>query len=326
VSSPTAGSSSSTTTPAGRYAVAGVVALWLCLLAGLLGRFGWLFDLFANFQVQYFVLFVTLAFLLILLDRRKAAFVSLAGAGVAAMPLVAYMSLPGRTAEATPAKFRLVSLNIWYRNRDITGAARFLEGAHADVVVVQELTGATMQELQRLLPSYPHVASVPSQFGGVIYSRWPLVGSEPVALSEGVSGTLATLDWQGRNVSVLGVHLHWPVDPWSARKRDQELRSVATFAAGFDGPLLVAGDLNLTPWSQYFRRLLRESRLNDAAASQGWMPSWPSQFRLVGIRIDQCLTTAHWRSLSVATGPHVGSDHRPLVIDLELQAEPGLIR
>ena len=50
------------------------------------------------------------------------------------------------------------------------------------------------------------------------------------------------------------------------------------------------------------------------------MPSWPSQFRWVGIRIDHCLTTREWRGLNVQVGPHVGSDHRAVVADLQLLA------
>jgi endonuclease/exonuclease/phosphatase (EEP) superfamily protein YafD len=174
--------------------------------------------------------------------------------------------------------------------------------------------------LKASLPSYPHVAVEPGIANVVVFSKWPLLESRSVPLSSEVNGRFVTIDWQGRRVNLLGVHLHWPLGPHSASFRRQDLRAIATFAAAFREPLLVVGDLNLTPWSPYFHQLLRDSGMVDAAAGQGLMPSWPSQFRWVGIRIDHCLMTPQWRSVNVKPGPHVGSDHRPVVADLELGA------
>jgi endonuclease/exonuclease/phosphatase (EEP) superfamily protein YafD len=299
-------------------AIAAVVTLAACLLLGYLGALGWPFDLFANFRVQYFVLFIAFALMLFVLDRTLIAVLSLVGAVIAAIPLVAYMTFPGRAAEANPASFRLVTLNVWFRNESVPSIARHLEGLNADAIVLQELTADRLPVLTASLPSYPHVAVEPGTHGVVVFSKWPLVESRSVPLSSEVSGRFVTLDWQGTRVNLLGVHVHWPLGPGSASLRLQELQTIASFAARFREPLLVAGDLNLTPWSPHFRQLLRDSGMLDAAVGQGLMPSWPSQFRWVGIRIDHCLATPQWRSVNVRAGPHVGSDHRAVVADLQL--------
>ena len=87
-------------------------------------------------------------------------------------------------------------------------------------------------------------------------------------------------------------------------------------------PLIVAGDFNVTPWSQHFHTALARSGLNDCAAGHGLAPSWPSQFPPLGIRIDHCWASQHWRSTDVRLGPSLGSDHLPLIADLELEKRP----
>jgi endonuclease/exonuclease/phosphatase (EEP) superfamily protein YafD len=82
--------------------------------------------------------------------------------------------------------------------------------------------------------------------------------------------------------------------------------------------LLIAGDFNLTPWSEYFSDALEQSGLHDAALGFGLARSWPAQFAPAGIRIDHCLLSRHWRSQSTSIGPDLGSDHLPLVADVSL--------
>jgi endonuclease/exonuclease/phosphatase (EEP) superfamily protein YafD len=301
-------------------AVAAVVGLATCLLLGHLGSLAWPLDLFANFRVQYFVLFIALTLLLLVLSPTRIALLPLVGAGIAAIPLASYMSFPAKGAEANPATFRLVTLNVWFRNGNVAAIARYLDGVNADAIVLQELTPDRLPLLKAALRSYPHVAVEPGFHGVTIFSKWPLLDSQSVPLSSEVNGRFVSLDWEGTRVNLLGVHLHWPLGGASASLRRQELRAIASFAAGFRGPLLVAGDFNLTAWSAHFSELLRASGLRDSAVGQGLMPSWPSQFRWVGIRIDHCLTTREWRGLNVQVGPHVGSDHRAVVADLQLLA------
>ena len=117
---------------------------------------------------------------------------------------------------------------------------------------------------------------------------------------------------------MLGAHLHWPLGPTNSRLRNAELQSIATFAATRSEPLIVTGDFNITPWSRHFRAALDRSGLSDSAAGHGLAPSWPSQFPPLGMRIDHCLVARHWRSTDVRLGPSLGSDHLPLIADLEM--------
>jgi endonuclease/exonuclease/phosphatase (EEP) superfamily protein YafD len=302
-----------------RLALAAVAALWLALLAALLGRFAWIFDLFAHFRAQYAVLFAVLAILLTVRRQRTGAIVASAGALFAAAPLAIHVGLPASPAQAGTGHFRVVSYNVWHRNHDLADIAAWLEQSDADAIVLQELSARRAARLQRMLRSYPHSYVGDDGHGAVIFSRWPLLEKQAVALApQGVSGSHVVLDWRGARVGLLGVHLHWPMGSGNSRLRNAELAGIAAFASSRTEPLLVAGDLNVSPWSTHFRGAVAGSGLSNCAQDSGLLPTWPAQFLPLGITIDHCLASRQWSRIDVRTGPSLGSDHRALIADLSL--------
>jgi endonuclease/exonuclease/phosphatase (EEP) superfamily protein YafD len=306
-----------------RLAVASLIALWCALLAAMLGRYAWPLDLFANFRVQYALLFLIVAIFLFALRAPLLGAVAIAGAVLAAIPVVSYMGVPTARAEAGSTKFRVVTFNTWFRNHDYAAIGRYLAKTQADVIVIEERDrddGAL--RIASYLQSYPHSFDARLRHGAIVFSRWPIVSAESIALAEspGVRAARVTLDWQGRPVTVLGVHLHWPLGPRSSRLRNAELAGVASFAAAHSEPLIVTGDFNVAPWSHHFRTALQRSGLSDCAAGHGLAPSWPAQFPPLGIRIDHCWMSSHWSSIDVRLGPSHGSDHLPLIADLQMNA------
>jgi endonuclease/exonuclease/phosphatase (EEP) superfamily protein YafD len=294
-------------------------ATWVALIAGMLGQYGWLLDLLAHFRVHYVAAFAALACAALLQRTKIVALAAAAGLVVAGAPLAAYVMPIAESTAAHPASLRLVSLNIRYRTSDLEYIASYLEDAKADVLVLQEVTRSQAQQLDQMLASYPHRMVDPDWRGAAVYSRWPLTTAEWTPLAPLASrGAYVELDWGGERIALLGVHLHWPLSPREARIRDRQLEQLAAFAAAATLPLIVAGDFNLTPWSPHFRRTLATSGLRDCALGQGLAPSWPSQATWIGIRIDHCLASREWRPLDARVGPHVGSDHRPVVLELAL--------
>lgn len=304
-----------------RLALVGLLTLWCALIAAAMGRYAWPLDLFAHFRVQHTMLFLVVAIALFALRRPLLAACSILGAVLAAIPIVSYMGAPTARAEAGSANFRVVAFNTWLRNHDYARIGRFLEQTQADVIVLEELSRQEAIELSAYLPSFPHshIQLQPRRYGAIVFARWPIASAESLAMSDGPArADCVTLDWRGTPVTVLGVHLHWPLGPTNSRLRNQELESIASFAAATGGPLIVAGDFNITPWSSHFRAALDRSGLRDCAAGHGLAPSWPAQVPPLGIRIDHCWASKHWRSTDVRMGPSVGSDHLPLIADLAL--------
>jgi endonuclease/exonuclease/phosphatase family metal-dependent hydrolase len=68
-----------------------------------------------------------------------------------------------------------------------------------------------------------------------------------------------------------------------------------------------------------FDAALGDAPVRDCARGHGLVNSWPSFFPPASIRIDHCLASPHWRVRRLAAGPGLGSDHRPMINDLELR-------
>jgi endonuclease/exonuclease/phosphatase (EEP) superfamily protein YafD len=301
-----------------RIAVASLIALWCALLAAMLGPYAWPLDLFSHFRVQYALLFLVAAIALFALRAPLLGAASAIGAVVAAIPIVSYMGVQTARAAAGSPGFRVVTFNTWFRNHDYAAIGRFLEKTQADVIVVEERKGQEARRLAGFLTSYPYSYNEPRPHSVVIFARWPIASAESLPLAAGgVLAARVTLDWRGTPITVLGAHLHWPLGATNTRLRNAELAAIATFAAAHPGPLIVTGDFNITPWSRHFSAALERSGLDDSAAGHGLAPSWPAQFPPLGIRIDHCWVSRHWRSTDVRLGPSLGSDHLPLIADLE---------
>ena len=83
-------------------------------------------------------------------------------------------------------------------------------------------------------------------------------------------------------------------------------------------PVLLLGDLNITLWCSHFKRLLRASGLRDSSQGRGVLPTWPVDLPILLVPIDHCLHSAGIYITRKRTGPKVGSDHYPLMVDFVL--------
>ncbi len=294
-------------------------ALWLAVGLGHLGLHGWIFDLFANFTAQYMALFAVCVVALTIARRPKMAMIALLGVAATTATMAPYFLAPS-AADPARDRFRLVTFNLWFRNDDTARAVEFLRASRADVVVLQEVEIPNVEALAQSLPELPHRLVLPTaRHALAIFSRWPMrEAPHEASTDERQRIARVDLDWRGTRVAFFGAHLNWPLSPLKAAARAEELDELATFARASDGPVLVAGDFNLTPWSRYFERFVARSGLTDCAIGHGLLGTWPAQFKPLRIRIDQCFASAHWRVQRVAVGPALGSDHLPVTVDLAL--------
>jgi endonuclease/exonuclease/phosphatase (EEP) superfamily protein YafD len=292
--------------------------LWLAVAFGYLGRSFWIFELFANFCVQYMVLFALCVVVLTIVRRRKVALVALCGVALTTAAMAPFFQ-PQPPLEASGDRLRVITFNTWFRNDSLERALEFLRQSDADVLILQELDPAKIDWIAQRLSAYPYYAISPTKRHGVaMFSRWPL---QATPLTLGTTRILrGTLDRNGVPLTVFGVHLSWPLGSRSAAAREAELQLLADAIAAERTPVLVAGDFNLTPWSRYYESFLARSTLTDCAIGQGLLPTWPSQFAPGRIRIDLCFISPHWRVRSLTVGPRLGSDHLPVIVDVELPA------
>jgi endonuclease/exonuclease/phosphatase (EEP) superfamily protein YafD len=98
--------------------------------------------------------------------------------------------------------------------------------------------------------------------------------------------------------------------------RNDQLVAVASLIQQQTVPIVLAGDLNSTSYSPYFEDLCSRTGLRDSRQGFGIQASWSPRLPLLEICIDHCLVPPAIHVANRRAGPHLGSDHRPIMVTL----------
>jgi endonuclease/exonuclease/phosphatase (EEP) superfamily protein YafD len=304
-----------------------VVAVAAASLAALLAPVGWPFELFAHFRWQVGAAAAALLIASLLLRRPWMMVLALAALMAQGLPAL----LPGRTAAAHASlpvcsgpELRVVTVNAWFGGTEHAALVDWLARSDADLIALQEVTPGWETALAPLFATYPHrlVLARDDAYGIALLSRWPFgPDTGPVDFADdGLPSLVASVTApDGRTVRFIAMHTRWPVTRDLQQRRDRSLQAAAQRVAA-DGATatVLAGDLNLTPYAPAFARLLTESGLRDALADTAWRPTWQAGLWPLALPIDHVLVPRDACVLAHSIGPDVGSDHRPLQVELRL--------
>lgn len=290
--------------------------------AALFGRLPF-FELATHFRLQYALAAAACAAVL----AWGRAWRTLALAAACAALNLAYL-LPFYTPQDTPpppaedARLVLMFANVQGNNTEYDALLASVAAVRPDVLALAEVTPRWASQLGELGREYPH-ASVLARAGGsglALLSRHPLEGAEGLDVDASTHPVMrARVRLPRASLSLLLMHPPTPMRPAKFAHRAGQLRRAAELFGPGPGPRALVGDLNVTPWSPYFRELLSDARLRDVRAGAGLLPTWPAGLpAFLRIPIDHCLVGADVRVLAVRTGPPTGSDHLPLVVELGL--------
>lgn len=302
----------------GRAAVAGVLAIGVATIAGRAGAVWWIFDLFSHFALQYGVAAAVLTLALYTLARRGwAVAAGLLSAVNLAVSTVATGASPVLAGPPPAHALRVLSFNVLDLNRQYEPLLAQVAAERPDVIYLIEITDAWMPAIDALRPIYPHVWFAEGRNRAVVLTRHRPAATEALTL-DGDDGPsyLLTFEIGGRRMSVLGTHLDWPLGAEVSRLRNRQLASLARVAQQHPYPLAIVGDLNTSPFSPHFSRLLRDGRLHRCASGARWTPTWPSFFPPLFIQLDHCLVTDGLGAWEFTVGGHLGSDHLPVSVRL----------
>lgn len=287
---------------------------------GLCGGLNWILDLFSHFRVQYFVLLLVSGFLLLILGVRRPGGLFLVVAGLNGI-LIASQFIPIRGKSSKGAgvlRGMLINVNTEAGDpRLVSGAIR---EASPDFLVLEEINDRWLEDLAWLKGDFPHALtqSRRDNFGIGLWSKHPIVEGRIEFIGVNVPTIRATLQVEGMGLHIVATHPTPPTSKAYARWRDVQLEKLPK-VLGSSRPLILMADLNTTPWSSHFRKLLRESQLMDGSRGRGFHPTWPSDNPLLRIPIDHFLHSAEIEVVGWHVGGEVGSDHFPLVVEFQVK-------
>jgi len=306
----------------GLIGAAGAV-LAAATVAGFLDRAWWPFELFTHFRVQYLLGLALVVAVAFLTRRRRSAVVFSVFAGLN-LALIAplYFGADAPPPGSAP-RLRITLLNVLTSNDRHEDVLAMVRERDPDLLFLMETSERWLSSLSPLCERYPYVVSRArsDNFGIALYSKVPFERAEIVTLrGADVPSVVARILVGGEAVTLIGTHPVPPVLAYRARLRNRQLDAVAQLAASTEGRVIVLGDLNCSPWSFYFRRLLEQGGLRDSAKGQGVRLTWPTSVKLFPLRIpiDHCLLGPGFAVLETEVGDAVGSDHFPLHLTLAL--------
>jgi endonuclease/exonuclease/phosphatase (EEP) superfamily protein YafD len=298
------------------------VLLAAASLAAFAGRWVWWLDVMANFRAQYVVALVVLGFALLGPRWRKFGYGVLAAAAVnLAVVAPLYLGSPGPADPALPS-IRVISFNLLSTNEDYAEVIEFIEVADADLVFLHEASRPWEIAIESAALGYEIVRP---RAENLIFGTLVLARDEVDAVSYGFAATqprAVALAYRPEGwpvpVHVLSTHPLAPTSQERAALRDAQLEFARDWAISAEGAYLVVGDLNATPWSAPFRRLLRGSGLGNSLIGFGLQPSFPAESSvLLRVPIDHLLHSEKMVVRDRRLGPDLGSDHFPLIVDLQ---------
>ncbi len=287
--------------------------------AGFLGRFWWGFDLLDHFRVQYFIGLFLLSCLFGIFRKRVPAMVFL----VFSIPNLLVI-LPFFFADVSvelnqeSPKFRALLVNVNTESGDPAKVKKCVTTHDPDFIIFEEINTRWKDELSELHESYPFriVQSREDNFGIAFFSRIEpeLMKIVSIGITEAPS-VVAQLFIGKEFLTILGTHPLPPAGPRYSQWRNTQLNQIPKYLTKYPGHKLVLGDLNVTPWSYHYKKLITRSGLQDSLKGNGIQPTWPVWMPAFWIPIDHCLFSAGIKIYQREVLGSVGSDHFPLLIE-----------
>lgn len=285
----------------------------------------WLGDLFANLRMQWAIALYCGLVVMLVTRQWKSAVVclgfALGNTAFIANGLSLFDSDAAAIHQNSPTSITVCTFNVLTTNRNFDAVERQLLASDADVIIIPELSSGLERHLSgQFAAQYPY-AKLDSRDGGNfgigLYSRNPFSAAEVFLLNGNIPSVEAWLPIDQRNYYIVATH---PVPPMGKRgfdHRNEHLNMLAdrirkVSATAPDTSLIVAGDLNVTPWSPIFTRFCSTSglRRTGAGAQPTWyrFPAFP-----FGLVLDHVLASSDLHCHNYKVGKEAGSDHRIVI-------------
>ncbi|MCB0344689.1 MAG: endonuclease/exonuclease/phosphatase family protein [Bdellovibrionales bacterium] len=296
-------------------------ALIVATYCGFFDSYHWSLDLLTHFRPQYLVGLVSLGLAALVVRSRLFAVLLMFHAGLNAAVMSPYFEKLEERSGQPQAEVKLLLFNLNQRNTNYDAVVDFVRSEQPDVAIFIEVGIEWDQHLRQLTSDLPQFVSEArdDNFGIALYSKLPLLSSRVELVGEVQRPTIfADLMLGSSEITVVGTH---PVPPGSEHNsylRNDHLSKLADVLRQQRRPILFAGDMNITPWSSHYRDFLERSGLLNAARGRWILWTWPSTILPLAIPIDHVLISTDFNVKGIRKGPSLGSDHYPVIAQLEL--------
>lgn len=249
---------------------------------------------------------------------------------------------------------KLVQLNIW-QGRLVRHVTRFLEAEDPDIVCLQEVyrsehtvptwdAFSSLELIQEVLPGRHtffaplysfEVAGRKVVFGNAIISRFPIHNKQHDFTNGHYIDNLAVEDlvpntrnfqWcelelpDGERLSLINHHAYWDREPLGSHVSTEKMRKVKRIADSLPYPLILTGDMNVTPESEAMQ--LFEGTLTNLTKKYQLPTTLSAMARAFNngnkVPCDNTLVSPDVQVRSFTASETLVSDHKPLILEFDV--------
>lgn len=313
----------------------------LMSLANWGSRYWFWFELIGHFKLQW--LFALACVVVVLASVRQFRW-ALVGILILAFNLAELSPWYIPRAEFPPKARRTLRIyfqNIALYNNQEQALIQQLREHTADLVVLQEVNRQYIKALNAL-PEYPYrylnlksKASPGSSQDMALWSRYPLRRPQRDVLKvENTPSMQMQVQLPSAQIELLVLHPESAHYRGAFPLRQRQMQALSDYLQARPAHWIVLGDLNITPWSGMYRRMVERTGLLNTRLGFGFLRSYPTGHRRFEpqspsphsllnpsfwerIPIDHCLVSPEIQVESMRILPDpMYSDHFPILMEL----------
>ncbi|WP_028581972.1 endonuclease/exonuclease/phosphatase family protein [Desulfogranum japonicum] len=283
----------------------------------LAGQHHWILDLFSHFRLHYCIASLACALLLTFLKCYRLAVLMLLITCLNGYHIAPWW-FPVKQSHASPNhSLKLLHSNVLTSNRQYLKLLNLAQAESPDLIIAQEINQAWADRLSTLHSQYPYRVIIPrnDNFGIGLYSRIAFSDVQKITWGlHSLPSIQVKLHIKDKDVTLITTHPLPPVSRDYSQLRDAQFRAISLHIGQIHTPVILVGDLNTTMWASSYDLL--PHTLHNSRAGFGILPTWMTNYPLLRIPIDHCLLSSEFTVSHMKTGPDIGSDHLPIIVEL----------
>jgi endonuclease/exonuclease/phosphatase (EEP) superfamily protein YafD len=240
-------------------------------------------------------------------------------------------SLQARPAAPKSGTITMMTHNLFGLNYRMDKVIAAIQAEKPDIIVLQEYFGEQATELHPLLlADYPYFVRCR---GGKranlgLYSRLPFEQVQDGACPNDAYGTTRTAHIlakfhteDGKPFSVITTHMDWPIP---VRRQHEQLDALSSVVDTIEGPMILAGDFNSTPWSYSLRDFVarngfKRETMNLVTYPLSWFYFDAWRETIPFLPLDHVMTRGGIVVHDLHAGQKTASDHLPVVFTFSVE-------
>lgn len=265
--------------------------------------------------------------------RMGAIFVALLGLLASASVMLPELAGALRVRPEAPASgtITMMTHNLFGLNYEMNQVIAVIRAEDPDIIVLQEYFGEQAKDLHPLLlADYPFFARCR---GGKranlgLYSRIPFEQVQDGACPSDAYGTSRTAHilasfktGDGKPFSVVTTHMDWPIP---VGRQHEQLNALSQVLDKIEGPMILAGDFNSTPWSYSLRDFVARNgftreTMNLVTYPLRWFYLRAWRDTIPFLPLDHVMTRGGVVVHELHAGRRTASDHLPVVFTFSVE-------